>query len=66
MRPGPDARFEAQNLVSTNVPGVVKSLRASWHGNGIVIVQVATSRMRECSDELCKSRTRGLGEAGYL
>ena len=37
-----------------------------WHGNGIVIVQVAASRMCECSDELCKSGTRGLGEAGYL
>ena len=33
MRPGPDARFEAQNLVSTNVPGVVKYLAWKWDSN---------------------------------
>ena len=38
--------------MSTNVPEVIESLRASCNGNGIlVMVKVATSRMREFSDE---------------
>jgi len=54
MRPGLDVRFEkSQNLVSTKVPEVIESLRASCSGNGIlVMVRVATSRMHEISDEL--------------
>lgn len=50
----------------TNVPGVIESLGAPCNWNEMVIVKVATSRMREYSDELCKSDTRGLGEASYL
>jgi len=53
MRPGLDARFEkSQNLVSTKVPEVIESLRASCSGNGIpVMVRVATFAMGEFSDE---------------
>ena len=40
--PGLDVRFEkSQNLVSTKVPEVIESLRASCNGNGIVMVEVA-------------------------
>jgi len=43
-RPGLDARFEStRNLVSTNVPVVIESIRASCNGNGMVKVKVATS-----------------------
>jgi len=54
MRPGLDVRFEkSQNLVSTKVPEVIESLRASCSGNGtLAIFKVTTSRMREFSDEL--------------
>jgi len=46
-------RFEkSQDLVSTKVPEVIKSLRASCNGNGIVVmVKVAMSAMGEFSDE---------------
>ena len=51
MRPGLDVRFEkSQNLVSTKVPEVIESLRASCSGNGIVMVRVATFTMGELSD----------------
>ena len=54
-RPGLDVRFEkSQNLVSTNVPEVIESLRASCSGNGIVMVKVVTrSSLSGASDE-CK------------
>ena len=40
--PGLDVRFEkSQNLVSTKVPEVIESLRASCNGNGIAMVEVA-------------------------
>ena len=52
MRLGLDVRFEkSQNLVSTKVPEVIESLRASCSGNGIVMVRVATFAMGELSDE---------------
>jgi len=54
MYPGLDARFEkSQNLVSTKVPQVIESLKASCSGNGIlgVIVKMIMPRMREFSDE---------------
>ena len=53
MRPGLYARFEkSQNLVSTKVPEVIKSLRASCNGNGIIVmVKAAMSTMCEFSDE---------------
>ena len=38
---------KAQNLVSTNVPDVIESLRASCSGTGVVITEVAMSTMRE-------------------
>ena len=61
MRSGLDRRFEkTQNLVSTNVPEVIESLRASCNENGIVMAKVAMSTWTSSSD------TRGLGEAGYL
>ena len=48
MRSDLDPRFEkAQNLVSTNVPEVIESLRASCNGNGIFIAKVAMSTMHE-------------------
>ena len=51
--PGLDARFEkSQNLVSTKVPEVIESLRASCSGNGIVMVRVATFAIGELSDGL--------------
>jgi len=51
-RPGLDARFEkSQNLVSTKVPEVIESLKASCNGNGIVMVRVATFATGELSDE---------------
>ena len=51
MRLGLDVRFEkSQNLVSTKVPEVIESLRASCSGNGIVMVRVATFAMGELSD----------------
>ena len=51
--PGLDARFEkSQNLVSTKVPEVIESLRASCSGNGIlVMVEAPTPIMRDFSDE---------------
>ena len=50
-RPGLDARFEkSQNLVSTKVPEVIESLRASCSGNGIVMVRVTTFAIGEFSD----------------
>jgi hypothetical protein len=53
MRSGLDPRFEkTQNLVSTKVPEVIESLRASCNGNGIVIVKVATSTMCELYEAL--------------
>ena len=49
-RPGSDVRFEkSQNLVSTKVPEVIESLRASCNGNGIAMVEVAMSTMGELS-----------------
>ena len=52
-RPCLDVRFEkSQNLVSTNVPKVIESLRASCNGNGIVMVKVVTrSSLSGASDE---------------
>jgi hypothetical protein len=53
MSSGLDPRFEkTQNLVSTNVPEVIESLRASCSGNGIVMAKVTTSKMRELSEAL--------------
>ena len=53
MRPDLDPRFEnTQNLVSTNVPEVIESSRASCNGNGIVMAGVAASTMREISKAL--------------
>jgi hypothetical protein len=53
MRSGLDPRFEkTQNLVSTKVPEVIESLRASCNGDGIVMAKVATSTMRELSETL--------------
>jgi len=65
-RPSLDARFEkSQNFVSTKIPEVIGSLRASCNGNGIpVVVRVATSQW--ASFQTSPSDTRGLGEAGYL
>ena len=52
MRPGLDPRFEkSQNLVSTKVPEVIESLRASCSGNRIVMVRVATFAVDELSEE---------------
>ena len=43
MRPGFDVRLEkSQNLVSTNDPDVIESLRASCNGIGISMAGVAT------------------------
>ena len=57
MRSGLDPRFEkTQNLVSTKVPEVIESLRASCSGNGIVMVKVATPTMRELSGALDEFR----------
>ena len=52
-RPGLDPRLEkTQNLVSTNVPEVIESLRASCNGNGIVMVRITMSTMGEPSEAL--------------
>jgi len=50
-RPSLDVRFEkSQNLVSTKVPEVIESLRASCSGSGIVfMVKVAMFTMDELS-----------------
>ena len=43
-RPGADRRLEkSQNLVSTNDPEVIESLKASCNGTGMVMAEVATS-----------------------
>ena len=53
MRPGLDARFEkSHNLVSTKVPEVIESLRASCSGSRIVMVRVAAFAMGEFSNKL--------------
>jgi hypothetical protein len=53
IRSGLDPRFEkTQNLVSTKVPEVIESLRASCNGNGIVMVKAATSTMCELYEAL--------------
>jgi len=51
MRPGLDVRFEkSQNLLSTKVPEVIESLRASCSGSGIIfMVKVAIFTMDELS-----------------
>ena len=38
---------KTQNLVSTKVPDVIESLRASCNGIGMVITEVAMCAMRE-------------------
>jgi hypothetical protein len=53
MRSGLDPRFEkTQNLVSTKVPEVIESLRASCNGNGIVMAKVATFTVCELYEAL--------------
>ena len=48
MRPDLDPRLEkAQNLVSTKVPEVIESLRASCNGIGMVMTEIAMSAIRE-------------------
>jgi len=68
MRSGLDPRFEkTQNLVSTNVPEVIESLRASCSGNGIAMAKVATPTMGELSGALDEfRRCTWFSEAGYL
>ena len=58
---------KTQNLVSTNVPDVIESLRASCNGIGMVIARVTTSIVRELFAAWVKvCGTRGSGEADYL
>ena len=65
IRPDFCPRLEkTQNLVSTNVPDVIESLRASCSGSGMVMTNVATTVMRELSE--ASEDTRDSGKAGYL
>ena len=52
-RSGLDPRLEkTQNLVSTNVPEVIESLRASCNGNGIAMAKITMSTMNELYEAL--------------
>ena len=66
-RPGLDPRLEkTQNLVSTNVPEVIESFRASCNGNGIVMAKIATSAMGELSEALDEFKRYTWFEQGRL
>ena len=66
--PGLDPRLEKiQNLVSTNVPEVIESLKASCNGSGIVMAKIEVSEFPSRSrSETSSGGTRGSGEASYL
>jgi hypothetical protein len=59
VRPSLDPCFEkTQNLVSTKVPEVIESLRASCNGSGIVMVKVTTSAIRRTPENQGEARRK--------